>query len=95
MSEEKEPNQIKSNFNQIEDNIKNIESLINMLCIALDNDFAPPEIIEIQNYICIIQQQIETHKKLLKTFINTLSLPDNKAELILLRTTVFNSKDKN
>ena len=90
----KEKNQIKEKFNAIESNINDIENLTNILFAAIDNDFAPPGINEIQNYICIIQQYIEKHKTLLKSFIKCLSLPDNKADLILLRKTVFDHDDK-
>lgn len=64
-----------------------------MLFVALDNDFEPPEISEIVDYLFIIKDFINNHKKLLDCFIHELNLPDGKAKLLLLRSDNFEKKD--
>ncbi len=88
-----EENQFKQKFESIKENINNIESLINMLLVALDNDFEPPKIADVIDYIFIIKDYLKEHKELLNNFINELNLPDGKAKLLLLRTTNFEKKD--
>ena len=88
-----EENQFKQKFDRIKNNLNNIESLINMLLVALDNDFEPPQISDIVDYIFIIKDYLKEQKQLLKDFINELNLPDGKAKLLLLRTIHFNKED--
>lgn len=90
---EKEENQFKQKFDRIKNNLNNIESLINMLLVALDNDFEPPQISDIVDYIFIIKDYLKEQKQLLNDFINELNLPDGKAKLLLLRTIHFNKED--
>ncbi len=88
-----EENQFKQKFDRIKNNLNNIESLINMLLVALDNDFEPPQISDIVDYIFIIKDYLKEQKQLLNDFINELNLPDGKAKLLLLRTIHFNKED--
>ena len=85
--------QFKQKFDRIKNNLNNIESLINMLLVALDNDFEPPQISDIVDYIFIIKDYLKEQKQLLNDFINELNLPDGKAKLLLLRTIHFNKED--
>ena len=48
---EKENSIFRQKFQKIKNNLSNLESLINMLLSALDNEFNPPDIDEIYNYI--------------------------------------------
>ena len=90
---DEEENQFKQKFDRIKNNLNNIESLINMLLVALDNDFEPPQISDIVDYIFIIKDYLKEQKQLLNDFINELNLPDGKAKLLLLRTIHFNKED--
>lgn len=92
-SSREETNQFKEKFEEIKENINKIETLVNMLFVALDNDFEPPEISEIVDYLFIIKDFINNHKKLLDCFIHELNLPDGKAKLLLLRSDNFEKKD--
>ncbi len=88
-----ETNLLEKKFNNIEENIDKIETMINILLVALDNDFNTPQIPDIIDYIVIIKNHLAEHKKLLKNFIQELNLPDGKAKLLLLRTINFEKKD--
>ena len=88
-----EANPFKEKFQKIKDNANNIASLINMLLIALDNDFNTPQNSDVIDYLFIIQDYLEEHQKLLDDFLRELNLPDGKAKLMLLRTIHFDKKD--
>ena len=88
-----ETNLLEKKFNNIEENIDKIETMINILLVALDNDFNTPQIPDIIDYIVIIKNHLAEHKKLLKNFIQELNLPDGKAKLLLLRAINFEKKD--
>lgn len=88
-----ETNPFKEKFQNIKNNINSIDTLVNMLLIALDNEFEHPENADIYDYIFIIKDYLNDHKKLLDDFIRELNLPDGKAKLMLLRTSHFDKKD--
>lgn len=79
-------NVIEKSFENITGNIDEIETLINMLLIALDNDFDTPKIPDVIDYILIIKNYLIEHKKLLKKLMQQLETPNGKAKLLLLKT---------
>lgn len=79
-------NVIEKSFENITGNIDEIETLINMLLIALDNDFDTPKIPDVIDYILIIKNYLIEHKKLFKKLMQQLGTPNGKAKLLLLKT---------
>ena len=90
---EKENSIFRQKFQKIKNNLSNLESLINMLLSALDNEFNPPDIDEIYNYIFILKNHVEEQYKLLDEFMKDLKLPDEKAQLTIWQLTNFKNLD--
>ena len=93
MNKEQIKNPIKKNFHEIYENFLETESLINMLLTALDNEFEPPEMKDIQNYASVIKKHIVKHGIMLDEFLKIFSLPDEQAKLTVLRTYKFDNED--
>lgn len=82
----------KLQLNKIKNNLNDLESLIDMLLPALDNEFNPPKREELLSYILVIKNYINNHNKLLDKFLIDFNLPETKTELKLVK--IFNHKEE-
>lgn len=90
---ENETNLIKQKYQEIKNNIWDIESLLNILTAALDNEFNPPKRIELLNYTNIIANYIKTQNKLTDEFLDKLNLPEKQAKITILKPSSFKFDD--
>ncbi len=86
-----EENPFKEKFQEIKSNLNDITCLLNMLIIAINNDFDAEEIKleNISDYAYIMKSYIDKQANLLEEFLKQLDLPDGKTKLLLLRHDVF------
>ena len=93
MNDEHLKNPIKEKFHEIYENFLETESLINMLLTALDNEFGPPAMKDIQNYASVIKKHVEKHGIMLDEFMKKLSCPEGQTKLTVLRTYKFDNEN--
>lgn len=86
---EKNKNPIKQNFIEIQDHIMELKCMVDILLMAIDNEFNPPNLQNIEIYLSVLKEQIILHRQKLEVFFNSLAIPDEKGKLISLAYVKF------